>query len=206
MLSKILFCALFFPLSVLADANLAVTCEAGASTDSPRSACTRTVYAKPVAQTLVRALLTDTWRPFGAVAAGATIEVCQSNIPAGSLSVDGAPCTAWGPLAAGSVPQGIPPAVSTTFQLTWDAVTNTPVRGYKLYSAAMGVALTQLGGEVTVLKVQLSGYGPGSYSFAVAAIGTDGVEGPMSNKVDISVAAMAIVPAKVQNLVITEVK
>jgi hypothetical protein len=125
-----------------ADVNLAVISTAGAVDGSPRAASTAQKYARPTAADLVRLKDSDTWVRFDKVPADAAIEVCGDDVPDGTVSTWGAPCTKWPWLAAGQVPKVVGPVTANrnTLLVSWapptqntDGSALTNLSGYRIY-------------------------------------------------------------------------
>lgn len=211
-------CGMLMARCAHAETNQAVTCTKGAVNASPRSDCTEVTYARPTAQTLVRALASNTWRTFSTVALADLIEVCATDIPLGSVSdPQGLPCKAWPGMPVRSVITGpaAPPQPQVTntsgtlnFQifLPWQNVGNSPLidlAAMEIYSGAAGGTLSLLK-TVTVnnkapaqgdnLIVSLPGYGNGVYTFGTRSVNTAGTRSAMSDTVTIEVKLTTTVP------------
>lgn len=102
-----------------------------------------------------------------------------------------------------------------TFKLSWVAPTQntdgsalTDLAGFWIYSAANGSALGKLVQikSAATTSTELSGYGPGSYQFAMSAYNAAGTESALTQAVPITVVTAPKVPGAPVSLSIVEVK
>lgn len=195
--SLILFCALIFPLSVLADTGLAiVTRDATVAGKLVKDAQPVQAYAVPKAGDYVRVAdvesniwITGVWEKWPVVV-GHRYEVCASDTSKESWA--NATCTLW--------QLTTPTALSKTgtIVVTWETPLDSVPSGYRLYSGVAGSTLTLLASPTAAeLTKTLRGYGNGKYDFAISAMYGD-VEsvrtGPVSVEVIIPVPVITNPP------------
>lgn len=122
------------------------------------------------------------------------IDVCVDDLTPGVLapfpvwSFNADPCKGWDQIPKYNL---IPVGVGA-FRLSWDAPTVntdnstlTDLAGFWIYSSAAGSPLGKLRqlADPTSTMADVSGYGPGQYTFAVSAYNKSGVEGALSASV-----------------------
>lgn len=166
-----------------AETNLAVICRKGAIANSPRAACTGVEYGAPGPADLIRVFPENTWQPFASVAADKTTEVCRNNVPLNSVSgPNGEPCTDWNPaFRVGDLVPVIPVCLDGQCQLTWtlptantDGTALTNLSGYRMYSGCdtCPLGLYKQIAVPSTLFLDITGFAPGTYAFALTAYNT----------------------------------
>lgn len=172
------------------------------------------------------------WRRFGDLAPDAFVNVCAAAIEPGPFAppnrptVDpncGDPCGCGNELdkktnilkSAVVLTSTAPGNTTGTFKITWTPPTQntdgsalTDLAGFWIYSAANGSPLGKLAQikSPTMTSSDLSGYGPGSYQFALSAYNAAGTESALTNAVPITVVSVPKVPGTPANVSITRVE
>lgn len=225
-----------FSLSAQAATNLVVTCEPVNGQPTAGTArkinnvdtCQKIIYARPKPTSLVRKNVGDTWQLFQTLSDFDITQICRSDIPEGSISApsSGQPCVSWADVQVSTVIKAEVVNGTGRITLNWDPVTlcndagtekpcNDPqhpswaIQGYRVFS---GTSVENLAPIQTVaanvLSLVLSGYGNGTYFFAVQAFNSAAQEpnGIRSNAASITVQKptdSSATPVQVQGVVIT---
>lgn len=168
-----------------APVNLALMCKTvvAGTVDCPISS---TRYVTPVAGSRIRA--ESGWVLWAEVADTAQVYVCLAPQNEGSLSCPSAPALVSKCVVSGARCNEPPKAVGA-FRLRWtipaqntNGTALTDLAGFWIYSAAEGTPLGKMLQipSPTVTTIDLTGYGPGKYQFAMTAYNSEGTEGSMT--------------------------